>query len=194
MTDREARQTNAWLLLTARAAQWEWMPADHEGLTQSEVAGMLAGLERRAYYSGLLCLAERWDCLRTTRRLLCDYALELSIVEEWNLTRGPRPVFDLVHLALLEMTGPSMPCPICGGSGSLERPGSARRSCEQCEGSGRIPRTQRSRAELVGVHEGNWRRIWRDRYRGVYGELQNWVSDASSHLARALSARRRVSA
>lgn len=192
MTDHEKRQTQAWLLLSTRAAQWDWSPADHEGLTQAEVAGMLAGLERRAYYAGLLCLAEQWTCLRRVQGNLYHYAIELAGDEEWDLRRGPRPLLDLVHLALLEMTGPTMQCLACDGQGKLDRPGSGRRSCDLCEGSGRIPRTQKSRAELIQVDERNWRRVWRDRYRGVYGGLQNWVSDASSHLARKLSQRRQM--
>lgn len=192
--ERDNPGENAWQLLTTRATNWEWSPSDHEGLTQAEVAGMLAGLDRTAYYAGMLCLAERWDCLKPTVALLRDFAIELASEEQWDMPTGPKPLTNLVYCAIFEMTGPSFMCPTCDGLGRIERPGATRRVCTLCEGSGRIPRTQRSRAELVGVTERSWHRVWKGRYMGVHGELNNWVSDARTHLARKLGQRRRVSA
>lgn len=191
MTDQERKQSQAWSMLTTRAQQYERAPGGHEGLTPAEVAGMLAGLEQRAFCAGMLCEAGEWSYLSRVGRSLYLYALELATQERWNLPRGPGQIADLVHLALLEATGPTVPCMVCGGSGCTAPEGNpARRSCDVCEGSGRVPRTQRSRAELIGISEAQWFAVWKNRYRGVYSELNNWTSDARTFLARQLRARR----
>lgn len=205
---RESRESRAWALLTARAASLERAGRAHGGLSQAEVAGMLAGLYQRAFEAGMLCEAGEWTYLSRVSDSLLRATLWLATREEWNLPRGPGQLRDLVDLALLEATGPTLPCTECGGTGRVSAGGDfevvrlaergdfrvLHRACDLCEGSGRIPRTQRSRADLISIGEVQWHRIWKTRYRGVYSELNNWVSDARRHLARALRERHRVPA
>ncbi len=184
---REQRRTRAWLMLNARASNWEWSPAAHGGLTQAQVAAMLNGLEAHEELAGRLCIAEQWQYVDAVGDLLYRYADHLADVEDWNLPSGTGQVRKLVTLALLEATGGTIDCRECGGVGRIELPGGLDRAvCEPCEGTGRLPRTHRSRAELVGISERQWHGVWKSRYRAVFGELRRWWQAAQDHVDRAL--------
>jgi len=150
---------------------------------------MLAGLEQPAYVAGMLCKAGEWSYLPQVASHLYYAALDLA--EDWDLPRGVRQLKSLVYLALLEATGPSVACMRCEGAGKTRDALGVEATCELCQGRGQLPAMQRTRADMIGVNESNWKRTWRDRYRDIDQILQNWLTEASEHLNAALAGRSR---
>lgn len=189
MLDPEARQTRAWALLTARAQSYEWMPGDHDGLTQDKVAAALAGLFDPALSAGLLCCAGMWNQQYQVEANLFRATYLIARNDRWDLPRGPAPMEKLVVLAIFEMTGPSVVCNFCDGSGINPHPWKIgeRRSCKFCEGRGQLPRLKQTRHHLIGIGEANWYKVWRSRYAHVYRKLNDWVIEADDHLRRRLN-------
>lgn len=171
-------------MLTARAQNYEWAPSDHDGLSQDKVAAALSGLFDPQLSSGLLCLAGMFDKRNRVRHMLWRAAYRISVREKWDLPRGPGPIEELVDLALFEATGPSVPCNVCDGSGINPHPWKMleRRSCSHCEGRGRLPKLEMTRAEIIGVGKANWYKTWMARYAAVYGRLNEWVQGADEYL------------
>lgn len=191
MTDRPDRRSRAWALLTARAQQYVRVPGSFGSLKPADVAAMLTGLDDESYAAALLCKTGNWGRLEEVERNLYDATEKLARLEKWSLPGGLDQLQVLVHLALLEATGPSVVCTACVGTGRCEDAGGKERGCELCEGRGRLPKTQRTRADLVGVSDRHWRRVWRDRYNQVDQVLQNWLNDADRHLKAALAGKPR---
>jgi hypothetical protein len=47
--------------------------------------------------------------------------------------------------------------------------------------------SNRRRAEIVGVPETTWRRVWRPRAAWAYAYVQQWDAEVMAHLARQFS-------
>lgn len=185
MIDRELRETIAWSMLTTRAQSYEWLPSAHGGMSQAQVAGALHGLAADPYLAGLLCEAGHIEIWPRVFRRLYREADKFATREEWNLPRGPRQVKLVVLLALVEAIYPSVICPQCRGEGVSPNPWKVddRRACNLCDGRGRVPKTERSRADIIEVDKSNWHRIWRPRYGAVWQVLQDWRQEAKDHVA-----------
>lgn len=189
MIDSESRESRAWAMLTARAQQYEVGSRSFGALRPSDVAAMLAGLQQECYVAGMLCEAGDWAFLPRVGSYLYGQAHALCDQQEWNLPRGVGQVKNLVYLALLEATVPSVDCVACNGSGTTADVKGERSPCELCRGRARLPVIQQTRAEILQVNESNWKRTWRDRYHQVDGILRSWVMTAREHLALALAGR-----
>lgn len=176
--------SKAWTMLTARAIQYDQSGGrGHSTLTPSDVAGMLAGLDRAPYLCGLFVEAGYWDVLYELERQLWRAILDLACEQLWNLPKGPAQCRPLGHLALLELAGPSTPCRPCGESGLVtDRHTGTQKQCTQCLGRGKVPLVSATRADLIGVNRSNWDRVWEDRYKHVFGIPLNWLYEANRHL------------
>jgi hypothetical protein len=191
MTDREDPQSWAWFMLVGRAQQYERVPSAYRGIKAEDIAGMLASLDERAYFAARLCKAGDERCRRRVTKDLYEAALVLSEAEEWNLPRGIGQLRRLVELAIIEATARSVPCPTCEGKVRAVDVAGKERACELCQGRGRLPLLQQTRADAISVNEANWTRTWRDRYHRVDEILQIWLSEASSCLSDGLAGRSR---
>lgn len=188
--------SKAWAMLTARALQYDQVGGrGHATLTTSDVAGMLAGLERAPYLCGLFVEAGYWDCLVPLERHLWRAIVDLATDRRWNLPKGPGPCRPLGHLALFELVGPSTPCHICKGEGSTaDEHTTTRTACERCNGRGKLPLTPFSRADLIGINPPDWSKRWEARYQDVFQIPLTWLDEANRHLRRQLRKAREVAA
>ncbi|MGE3293837.1 MAG: hypothetical protein AB7O95_20915 [Geminicoccaceae bacterium] len=189
MTDRPDRQSRAWAMLTARAQQYERVPGSFDSLKPRDIAAMLAGLDHRPYVAGMLCEAGDWAYLPRCASYLYREADALCDEGEWNLPRGVGQLKNLVYLALVEATVPSVECVACNGVGTTADVKGERSPCELCRGRARLPVIQETRAEILEVDESNWKRTWRERYFQVDAVLQGWVTAAREHMQDALAGR-----
>lgn len=187
MIDSEARETRAWSMLTARAQQYEVGSRSFDGLTPSQVAAMLAGLDERPYTAGMLCEAGDWLYLPRVASYL--YQEALTKADKWNLPGGVSQVRSLVYLSILEATVKSVECVACNGTGITADVAGVRSACELCRGRARLPAIQETRAALLEVNESNWTRTWRERYYEVDEVLRSWITLARDHMRDALSGR-----
>lgn len=180
--------SKAWAMLTARALQYDQAGGrGHTSLSQADVAAMLGGLARAPYLCGLFVEAGYWDVLFQLEENLWRAVIDLSVERKWNLPKGPGPCRPLGHLALFELVGPSTPCYVCKGEGSVqEERTSTRQQCERCLGRGKLALTPFSRADLIGIDASNWSKTWEARYQDALQIPIGWLDTANRHLGRRL--------
>lgn len=127
-------------------------------LTRAELAGMLAGLHRDAVNFALAKYAgdesAYWDFLFSVR----VYAAGLACREGWEIVRGRPTVYNLSAIAVAE-TALSNRCGTCKGSG-FERT----KVCRTCSGHTLARLGHATIAELAGLSETTFRRLWYSRY------------------------------
>lgn len=128
------------------------------GLTRAELAGMLAGLNRDVVNYALAKYAgdevAYWDLVFAVR----VYAASVAVKEDWEIVRGRPTVYNLSAIAVFEAVNPNR-CGTCRGSG-FERA----KVCRTCSGQTIARYGHAVIADLVGLSETTFRRVWYSRY------------------------------
>lgn len=109
----------------------------------------------------------------------------------WNAAKAaawPRAMPEMLpaigRAALRELCGRNN-CGKCEGHRSLVVENLVR-DCDECEGRGRVPLSDRARAELIGKPEATYRRSWRPCYEFALRAMRDAEQHAAEQLAAAL--------
>jgi len=143
-------------------------------LTRSELAGLLAGLDRHAVDYAFA----RYGCdTDSERRLIAHVRVWLAgiaIRERWDgeIVKSRPTLCNMSALAVFESVRPNR-CDRCYGRGIL-----VNRACNRCGGSGYNALSGRKIAGAIGVPETSWRATWADRYKKTF----NYVQDIDSKV------------
>lgn len=195
--------TQAWALLTARSPSMDRISAGHAALKPSDIAGMLGGLYREAFWIGMVYACADSRALADLERNLWVRVMDMADRGSWEFTHGQMSCRRLAGLALYE-TVDDRTCPVCNGKGTTtfsldEIPGlvfspyyerlneyEGRIRCMGCQSSGKVKLSGRKRADLAGIGKDAWSRVWCKRYEPVYALAVGWLGDANRHLAKRL--------
>jgi hypothetical protein len=127
-------------------------------LSRSELAGLLSGLDGLAMN---LALAKYMADHAAERMLIAqvrEWAAGVAVREHWQVVRGRPTVCNMAALAVLDVVRPNRCCK-CEGRGMA-----VNKVCKYCEGSGLKPLSGRKIAEVMGIDEATYRKLWRARY------------------------------
>lgn len=144
-------------------------------LSRSELAGLLAGLDKPAMN---LALAKYALDIVAERNLIAHVrvrAAGIAVREDWHIVRGRPTVVNMSALAVFESVRPNR-CGRCSGRGFV-----AHRLCSNCNGSGFKALSGRKVAEVIGVEDSDYKRKWRPRYEGLIDYVR--ALDSSVNIA-----------
>ena len=147
-------------------------------LTMMDIAGALGmgNLDRSAYLFGILKYCGDHNALRPLDRIVRGHVAQIGKLEGWMLTDAE--IVCLARLSLIEHIHSSV-CDRCNGSCQI-----AAKACDKCHGCGRLPMSNRRRAEVAGIPRESWRRSWQVRAARCYEFVSRWEADVAAHLER----------
>jgi hypothetical protein len=190
--------SEAWALLTLRSKNFDRTPGGHGSMTASDVAAMLAGLEREPFLTGMAAECADFGALKQIELCLRTRAYTMAENGEWQPPRGL--LRAMVALALYEVID-DRHCYACNGRGqmvftlnalpelimapSFKRldEGKAQVTCIACIGEGQVNLSDRRKAEIMGMGRDTWRRHWARKYEPIFGVANSWREIAKGYLA-----------
>jgi hypothetical protein len=147
-------------------------------LSKVELAGLLAGLSNHEMN---LALAKYGVDEDASRRLLVGvslHVLELAYKEDWS-HKDNRIFVAMAKLAINEIISENL-CPNCNGVGIVKI-----KVCNVCNGTRHKVMSGRKKANIIGVTQVQWTRMWSSRYEDVF----EYVRGMDSLIKRTISNR-----
>lgn len=148
-------------------------------LSRSELAGLLAGLNREQMLFALAKYCGDEQSLRELWAHVYSYAAGLAGRQKWKIVKGKPIVSEMSRMAVYEVVSPGR-CTKCHGTGLL-----VNRACTSCSGTGFMRVSGRKLAECAGVDERRWRECWKDRYEQIVKYIQGLDSAVNITMRRA---------
>lgn len=146
-------------------------------LSGVELAGLLSGLGDCEIN---FVLAKYMGDMKSEQLLIkhvLDWLLAVAWNEHWKIIQGRSCLMNMAELAVFEVVRPNR-CDKCGGGGYSV----LFKLCKQCQGSGYARMSGRSIAEAIGIDEGNYRRVWKDRFNRCVSFVQVIDSEVNSRF------------
>lgn len=190
--------SEAWTLLTIRSKHFARMPGGHGGTTASDIAALLAGLDREPFLMGMAADLGDFGALRQIELVLWERARHMGEHENWDPPLGEFTVRRMAAVALYEAINDPR-CYVCNGSAEMtialaEYPGmilaptyrpitstSCVVRCPACV-SGKVRLSGRKKADLAGINKDMWTRLWAKRYEPIYQIANGWRETAHKYL------------
>lgn len=191
--------SEAWALLTLRSKHFARTPGGHGGTTASDIAALLAGLDREPFLMGMAADLGDYGALRQIELVLWERARHIGEREHWDPPRGEFTVRRMAAVALYEAVKDPR-CYVCNGTAEMtisltDYPGmilapsfraitdtSGAVRCPACI-DGKIRLSGRKKADLAGINKDMWTRIWARRYEPIFQIANGWRETARQYLA-----------
>ena len=126
-----------------------------DGLSKSELAGLLSGLSEVETAYALAKFAGDEASTSVVLIMTCKQVMDLADRSGWKVR--PSQLHALAAIAVSEALSPCK-CKRCGGIGYK-----LNKACLPCNGTGLGHESARSIASVIGVDEAAYRRNWKDK-------------------------------
>jgi hypothetical protein len=190
--------SEAWALLTLRSKHFARTPGGHGGTTASDIAALLAGLDREPFLMGMAADLGDFSALQQIELVLWERARQMGERENWDPPRGEFTVRRMAAVALYEAVKDPR-CYVCNGTAEMtislaDYPGmilapsfraitdtSGAVRCPACI-DGKIRLSGRKKADLAGINKDMWTRVWARRYEPIFQIANGWRETAHKYL------------
>lgn len=191
--------SEAWALLTIRSKAFSPSSKGHGATTSSDIAALLAGLDREPFLMGMAADLGDLRALQDIELILWERARYIGDRENWDPPRGEFTVRRMAAVALYEAINDTR-CYVCNGTSEMaisltEYPGMVLAAsfrtinaescvvrCPACI-AGKVRLSGRKKADLAGINKDVWTRIWAKRYEPIFQIANGWRHTAAQYLA-----------
>lgn len=191
--------SEAWALLTIRSKAFSPSSKGHGATTSSDIAALLAGLDREPFLMGMAADLGDLRALQDIELILWERARYIGDRENWDPPRGEFTVRRMAAVALYEAISDTR-CYVCNGTSEMaialaEYPGmvmapsfrainaeSCIVRCPACV-AGKVRISGRKKADLAGINKDLWTRTWAKRYEPIFQIANGWRHTAAQYLA-----------
>jgi predicted metal-binding protein len=137
-----------------------------ERLSRSELAGLLAGLDKAEMNLALAKYACDLDAERMLIAQVRVWAAGVALRDGWKIVRGRPVVANMAALAVFDVVRPNR-CVRCEGRGVVSI-----KVCGTCSGTGYKALSGHKIADAIGLDACNYRKFWRSRYEECFRYVQ----------------------
>jgi hypothetical protein len=191
--------SEAWTLLTIRSKSFALSSKGYGASTTSDIAALLAGLDREPFLMGMAADLGDLDALRQIELVLWERARHMGERWNWDPPQGEFTVRRMAAVALYEAIDDKR-CYVCNGTSEMQfsikdLPGMIMAPtyravsliacgvrCPACT-TGQVRLSGRKKADLAGINKDMWTRTWARRYEPIYLIANGWRQTAAQYLA-----------
>lgn len=158
-------------------------PGSNKGLNNTEIAGVLAGLDDKRFQMGWMFLTQDYSKFSLVSLYTLNQLVKIAIQESWKIPKRKPILRTMSELAVIESLAPKL-CKTCRGHGqSFDLKKNLVVECSKCKGTGGGSAfTKTRRAKILSFDKDNFNKKWSARYDKAFMIPYGWLMDVFEHI------------